>query len=140
MLPFCFAFFEPKDLKSFLYSPGSTQRHYLISCYEQAFDMKNHLLNCRDKTTKTTYNKIGTLICSIKFLFRLIFSLLYLGWCKGVFLVVYQKFHLFILEGGGLLIILIDFVIFLLPFGDVARMSMSTIAFLAQLDPGILCL
>ena len=40
----------------------------------------------------------------------------------------------------GLLVILIDSMIFLSPFLDVTRMSMSTISFLAQLDSGILCL
>ena len=36
--------------------------------------------------------------------------------------------------------ILIDCMIFLSPFLDVTRMSMSTVSFLAQLDPGILCI
>ena len=48
-------------------------------------------------------------------------------------------FHFFILE-GGLLVILIDCMIFLSPFLDVTRMSMSTVSFLAQLESGILCL
>ena len=48
-------------------------------------------------------------------------------------------FHLFFLE-GGLLIILIDCMIFLSPFLDVTKMSMSTVSFLAQLDSGILYL
>ena len=48
-------------------------------------------------------------------------------------------FHFLILK-GGLLVILIDCMIFLSPFLDVTRMSMSTVSFLAQLDPGILCL
>ena len=41
---------------------------------------------------------------------------------------------------GSLLLILIDCMIFLSPFLDVTRMSMSTVSFLAQLDSGILCL
>ena len=41
---------------------------------------------------------------------------------------------------GGLLIIFIDCMIFLSPFLDVTRMSMSKVSFLAQLGPGILCL
>ena len=41
---------------------------------------------------------------------------------------------------GGLLVILIDCMIFLSPFLDVTRMSMSTVFFLAQLGSGILCL
>ena len=48
-------------------------------------------------------------------------------------------FHFLILE-GDLLVILIDCMIFLSPFLDVTRMSMSTVSFLAQLDSGILCL
>ena len=40
----------------------------------------------------------------------------------------------------GLLVILIDCMIFLSPFLDVARISVSTVSFLAQLGPGILCL
>ena len=48
-------------------------------------------------------------------------------------------FHFLFLE-GGLLVILIDCMVFLSPFLDVTRMSMSTVSFLAQLDPGILCL
>ena len=41
---------------------------------------------------------------------------------------------------GGLLVILIDCMIFLSPFLDVTRMSMSTVSFLAQLNSGILCI
>ena len=48
-------------------------------------------------------------------------------------------FHFLLLE-GGLLVILIDCMIFLPPFLDVIRMSMSTVSFLTQLDCGILCL
>ena len=47
-------------------------------------------------------------------------------------------FHFLILE-GGLLVILIDCMIFPSPFLDVTRMSMLTVSFLAQLDSGILC-
>ena len=50
-------------------------------------------------------------------------------------------FHFLFLE-EFLLVILIDCIIFLSPFADVTRMSMSriTVSFLAQLDSGILCL
>ena len=41
---------------------------------------------------------------------------------------------------GSFLINLIVCMIFLSPFLDVTRMSMSTVSFLAQLDPRILCL
>ena len=48
-------------------------------------------------------------------------------------------FHFLILD-GGLLVILTDCTIFLSPFLDVTRTSMSTVSFLAQLSSGILCL
>ena len=48
-------------------------------------------------------------------------------------------FHFLFLE-GGLLVILIVCMIFLPPFLGVARMSMSTVSYLAQLNSGILCL
>ena len=48
-------------------------------------------------------------------------------------------FHFLILEGGQL-VILLDCMIFLSPFLDVTRMSLSTVSFLAQPDSGILCL
>ena len=48
-------------------------------------------------------------------------------------------FHFLILK-EGLLVILIYWMIFLSPFLDVTRISMSTVSFLAQLDSGILCL
>ena len=41
---------------------------------------------------------------------------------------------------GVLLVILTDRMIFLSPFLDVTRISVSTVSFLAQLDSGILCL
>ena len=47
-------------------------------------------------------------------------------------------FHFLFLK-GGLIIILIDCMIFLSPFLNVTRISMSTVSFLAQLDSGILC-
>ena len=45
--------------------------------------------------------------------------------------------HTLILE-GGLRVNQIDYMIFMSPFLDVTRMSMSTVSFLAQLDSGIL--
>ena len=41
---------------------------------------------------------------------------------------------------GGLLVILINWMVFLSPFLDVVSMSMSTVSCLAQLDSGTLCL
>ena len=60
----------------------------------------------------------------------------YFGRCSSDW---HNWFHFLFLE-GGLLIILIDCMIFLSPFLDVTRMSMSTVSFLAQLNSGILCL
>ena len=48
-------------------------------------------------------------------------------------------FHFLILK-VGLIITLIDCMIFLSPFVDVTRISMSTVSFLTRLDSGILCL
>ena len=48
-------------------------------------------------------------------------------------------FHFLFLE-GGLIVILIDCMIFLAPILDVTRMSVSAVSFLAQLDSGILYL
>ena len=50
--------------------------------------------------------------------------------------------HLFdflILE-GALIVILLDCIIFLSPFLDVTRMSMSAVSLQSQVDFGILCL
>ena len=49
----------------------------------------------------------------------------HLGWLNW--------FYSLFLE-GGLLVILIDCMIFLSPFLDATRMSMSTVSFLAQLE------
>ena len=51
----------------------------------------------------------------------------------------FNLFHFLFLE-GGLLVFLIVYMIFLSPFLDVTRMSVSTVSFLAQLNSGILCL
>ena len=48
-------------------------------------------------------------------------------------------FHFLFLE-VGLLVILIDRMIFFSPFLDVTRMSIVTVSFIAQLGSGILCL
>ena len=49
----------------------------------------------------------------------------------------FNWFQFLFFEGG---LRFIDCIIFLSPFLDVARMYMSTVFFLVQLDPGILCL
>ena len=48
-------------------------------------------------------------------------------------------FHFLILE-EGLLVILMDCIIFLSPFLHLTRMIMSTVSYLKQIDCGILCL
>ena len=50
-----------------------------------------------------------------------------------------QWFH-FLIVKGGLLVVLTECTIFLSPFLNVTRMSMSTVSFVAELDSGILCL
>ena len=49
-----------------------------------------------------------------------------------------KLFHFLVLMGSPL-IVLIGYLIFLSPFPDVIRMSVSTVSFLAQLGSGILC-
>ena len=70
-------------------------------------------------------------VASLIFFYRYYFDRCHLNWLTW--------FHFFILE-GYLLVILIDCMIFLLPFLDVTRMSMPAISFLAQPVSGILCL
>ena len=60
----------------------------------------------------------------------------YFGRCSSK---LAQLVHSLSIEGGAL-VILIDCMIFLSPFLDVTRMSMSTVSFLTQLDSEILCL
>ena len=50
------------------------------------------------------------------------------------------NWFLFLFLESGLLVVLIDCYIFLSPFLDVTRMSISTVSFIAQLDSGIFCL
>ena len=60
----------------------------------------------------------------------------YFGRCFQNWLNWFQFYFLKV----GVLVILTDHMIFLSPFLDVTRMSMSTVSFLAQLVSGILCL
>ena len=66
-------------------------------------------------------------------------SLFYRYYLENVHLNWLYWFHFFILK-GDLLVTLIHGMIFLSPFPDITRMSMSTVSFLTQLDSGILCL
>ena len=70
-------------------------------------------------------------LASLSLFDRYYFGRCYLNWLNW--------FRFLILK-GDLLIIVIDCMIFLSPFLDVTRMSMSTVSFLVQLDSGILCL
>ena len=70
-------------------------------------------------------------VASLSLFYRYYFVVVLLNWLNW--------FHFLILE-GGLLVILIDCMIFLSPFLDATRISMSTVFFLAQQDAGVLCL
>ena len=70
-------------------------------------------------------------VASLSLSYRYYFGRCHLNWLSW--------FHFLTFE-GVLLVILIDFMIFLLPFLNVTRMSMSTISVLARLDSEILCL
>ena len=70
-------------------------------------------------------------VASLGLFYRYYFGNVHLNWLNW--------FHFLILK-GGLLVILIDCMIFLSPFLDVTRISMSTVSFLAHIDSGILCL
>ena len=70
-------------------------------------------------------------VASLSLFYRYYFGRCYLNWLNW--------FHFLLIE-GDLLVILIDCMIFVTPFLDVTRMSMSTVYFLIQLDTGILCL
>ena len=84
---------------------------------------------------KTASKKIGALICSMKFLSPEVALYLYKSTiCPSM------EYCCHVWAGAGLLVILIDCMIFQSPFLDVPRMSMSTVSFLAQLISEILCL
>ena len=73
----------------------------------------------------------GGNMTSLSLFYRYYFGRCSLNWVKW--------FHFLFLK-EGLLIILIYCMIFLSPFLDVTKMSMSTVSFIAQLDSGILYL
>ena len=107
-----------------------------LSCY----------LDFLDKLHKRIWNIIGPLV-KPWLLFKIAITLIYIFFTYifigitlvGVHLNWLNWFHLLILE-GGLLVILIDCLIILSPFLDVTKMSMLTVSFVTQLDSGILCL
>ena len=90
---------------------------------------------------KTASKKIGALIRSMKFLspdVALYLRKSTIRPCMEYCCHVLCNWFLFLILEGDLLVILIDCMIFLSPFLDVTRMSMSTVSFLVQLDSGIL--
>ena len=104
-----------------------------LSCY----------LDFLDKLQKRIWKIIGPLVnpwplfkigITLIYIFYLYFYRYYFGRCSS------ELAQLVLILEGGLLIILIDCLIFLSPFLDVTRMSMLTVSFLTQLDSGILCL
>ena len=70
-------------------------------------------------------------VASLSLFYRYYFSRFLQNWRNW--------FHFLFLE-EGLLVILIDCMVFLSPFLDVTKMPMSTASFLALIDSGILCL
>ena len=70
-------------------------------------------------------------VASLSLFYRFTLVDVYLNWLNW--------FH-FLIPEGGLIVILIDCMIFLSPFVDVTRMPMSGVSFLPQLDSGILSL
>ena len=101
-------------------------------------------LELLDKLQKRICRTVGpSLATSLELLvhFRNVASLslfyrYYFGRCSSA---MAQLVPILFLE-GGLLVILIDCVIFLSPFLDVTRLPMSTVSFRAHLGSGILCL
>ena len=123
---------------------GKSSFKILVLTFSSKLDKGSYIIFI----AKTASKKIGVLIHSLKFLSPEVALYLYKSAIQvfpiGITLVDVLKnwlnwFHLLFLE-EGLLVILIDCMIFLSPFLDVTRMSMSTVSFLAQLDSGILCL
>ena len=77
---------------------------------------------------------LACLLSCLLIFFSFLFSFL------SYFLSVFLSFCHFLFLKGGLFVILRDCMIFLSPYLDVTRMSMSTVSFLAQVDSGIFCL
>ena len=96
----------------------------------------NYYLELSDKLQKQIFRTVGPLLAASLELLAYrqnvanlnLFCTYYFGRCSTE------------LAPLGLLVIVVDCMIFLSPFLDVTIMSMSIISFLAQLDSGILCL
>ena len=130
-----------------LYLYKSTIRSYMEYCCHASTGAPSRYLELLDKLQKRMYRIVGTSLgASLELLAhrRNVASLSLVCMycfdkCSSELLNWLNCFHFLILE-GGLLVILIDFMVFLLPFLDITRMSMSTVSFLAQLDSEVLCL
>ena len=126
-----------------LYLCKSTIRTYMEQCCHVWVDVSSCYLKLLDKLQKRTYRTVGlSVVTSCKPLAHLrnIASLsLFYRYLVDVHLNWLNWFHFLSLE-GGLLVILIDCMIFLSPFLDVARMTMPAVPFFTQLDSEILCL
>ena len=105
-----------------------------LSCYLELLDKLQKLI-CRTVGPSFAASNESVVHClniaSLSLFNRYYFGRSLLNWLNCL--------HFLFLE-GGLLLILIDCMIFLPPFLDVTKMPMSTVSFLAKLDSGILCL
>ena len=123
---------------------GKSSFKILVLTFSSKLDKGSYIIFI----AKTASKKIGVLIHSLKFLSPEVALYLYKSAIQvfpiGITLVDVLKnwlnwFHLLFLE-EGLLVILIDCMIFLWPFLNVTKMFMSTVSFLAQLDSELYCL
>ena len=132
-------FFSP-EVALYLYK--STIHSCMEYCCHVWAGVPSVYLELLDKLQKQTWRTVGpSLAASLEPLTHCqnvasisLFYRYYFGRCSS------EQAHLvpFPFSRGCLLIILIDCMIFLSPFLDATRMSMSTVSFLTQLDPGIL--
>ena len=120
---------------------------YMVYCCHVWAGAPSCYLKLLDKLQKRTCKTVGpSLAASLEPLAHhrnvaslSLFYMYYFGRCSLELAQLVRWFH-FLSPEGGLLVILIDCMIFLSPFLDVTRRSMSTVSFLVQLDSGILCL
>ena len=138
----CSVTFLSPEVALYLYK--STTRPSMEYCCHVWADATSCYLKLLDKLQKRICRTVGALIAasleplthrhnvaSLSLFYRF-----YFGRCSSDWL---NCFHFLILK-GGLLVILIHCMIFLSPFLDVTRMSLSTVSFLTQLHSGIPCL
>ena len=133
-------FHQPHDNKKLWFTitcwtnwkQGASNR--VASCYLELLDkLQKRIRKTVDSSLATS---LECLADSVNVASLSLFCRYYFSRCSSYWL---NWSHIVFFE-GGLLVILIDCMIFLSPFLDVASMPMSTISFLAQLDSGILCL